>query len=99
MRLLVLLIVAAMVAAAPAEARTRSLGHSARAPHAHVPRPHVARPHRSRSSFRTVRIRRADGQVMTGYRDSLGTHLRGPDGRNVECQRQIGAADIDVACR
>jgi hypothetical protein len=46
-----------------------------------------------------VRVRRADGAVMTGYRDSLGTHLRGSDGRTIHCQRQTGAADIDVACR
>jgi hypothetical protein len=36
---------------------------------------------------------------MTGYRDSFGTHLRAPDGRIIHCQRQIGAADIDIACR
>jgi hypothetical protein len=36
---------------------------------------------------------------MTGYRDSFGTHLRGPDGRIIHCQRQAGAADIDIACR
>jgi hypothetical protein len=47
-----------------------------------------------------VRIKRPDGTVMTGYRDSSGTHLRGQDGKTIHCQRQtVGAADIDIACR
>jgi hypothetical protein len=88
----------ALAAAAPAEARTAGF------PHAHKPRTHThaPRPHKVRvpkSTFRTVRVRRADGTMMTGYRDSTGTHLMGPNGRTVHCQRQTGVADIDVACR
>jgi hypothetical protein len=83
-----------MAAGAQAQARTHS--------GIHLPRPHVPRPHRvhaSKSAYRSVRVRRADGAVMTGYRDSLGTHLRGSDGRTIHCQRQTGGADIEVACR
>lgn len=79
---------------APAEGRTRL---ATRRPHLHLARPHKSRA--SHAAYRSVRVRRADGTVMTGYRDSLGTHLRGPDGRTIHCQRQVGAADIDVACR
>ncbi len=87
--------VAAMAATGSvAEART----HKARV---HAPRIRAIRPHKiraPRNTYKTVRVRRADGTMMTGYRDSSGTHLRGPDGRTVNCQREIGAAEIDVAC-
>ncbi len=79
----------------PAEARTHK-------PHIHAPRIRAIRPHKvhaPRTTYKTVRVRRADGTVMTGYRDSSGTHLRGPDGRTVTCQREISPAEIDVACR
>jgi DNA/RNA endonuclease G (NUC1) len=77
---------------APAEART----HKPRAPKAHVPRPHKIRV--PKSTYKTVRVRRADGTVMTGYKDSAGTHLRRPDGSFTHCQRQVSAAEIDVSC-
>ena len=78
--------------AAPAEART----HKPRAPKVHVPRPHKVRA--PRITYKTVRIRRADGTVMTGYRDSSGTHLHRPDGGMINCSRDVSAAEIDVAC-
>jgi hypothetical protein len=101
----VLVLTAAVVAAlaVPAEARTESLGPHVHKTRVHTPRPHTPRAPRLRapnSTYKSVRVRRVDGTVMTGYWDSLGTHLRGPDGRTVHCQRQaFGAADIDVACR
>ena len=88
---------AAVAAAAPAEARTR--GHGVRTPRIHAAHVRTPRPHKPHNGFRSVRVRRADGSVLSGYRDSLGTHLRGADGRSINCQRQIGAADIDIACR
>lgn len=90
-----IMILAALAAAmVPAQAGARNSVHRMRTPHVHAP--HIRKP---RASYRSVRVRRADGAVMTGYRDSLGTHLTGPDGRTIHCQRQIGAADIEVACR
>lgn len=81
----------AAAGAAPAEARTYK--SSMRAPRPHKPRA-------PKSTYRTVRVTRSDGTVMTGYRDAMGTHLHGPDGRTIHCRRQTaGAADIDVACR
>ena len=87
----------AVALAAPAEARTKGFGPHPRKMRVHAPRPH--NPHAPHAAMRSVRVRRADGTVMTGYRDSLGTHLHGPDGRTIHCQRQAGAADIDIACR
>jgi hypothetical protein len=89
-----MILAAVVVVAAPAAARSRGLGHRMRTPHVHAPR--LRKP---RSRLRTVRLRGPHGAVMTGYRDSFGTHLRGPDGRIIHCQRQAGAADIDIACR
>jgi len=98
--ILILAAVALAALAFPAEARTRSLGPHLHRARVHAPRPHKFRAPKTKSTYKSVRMRRADGTVMTGYRDSLGTHLRGPDGRTVHCQRQtFGAADIDVACR
>jgi hypothetical protein len=95
---LILSIALATALAVPAEARTKRFG-----PHPHKSRVHTPRPHKlsaPKSPYRSVRIRRADGTVMTGYRDALGTHLHDPDGRTVHCQRQtFGAADINVDCR
>jgi hypothetical protein len=91
----------ALAAGAPAKARTSSLGshlHKPRLHKAHALRPH--KPPAPKSTYHTVRVRRPDGTVMTGYKDSLGTHLHGPDGRTVHCQHQTyGAADIDITCR
>lgn len=71
--------------------------HKPRVHKSHAPR--LLKVHVPKTKYRTVRIRRADGTVMTGYRDSQGTHLRGPDGRFTHCSRQsAGAADIDIAC-
>ncbi|HEY4028744.1 MAG TPA: hypothetical protein VGM25_00240 [Caulobacteraceae bacterium] len=91
---LVMLAALALVTAggSPGEARTSGI-HK---PRIHSPRPH--KPRTPKSAYRTVRVRRADGRVMTGYRDSLGTHLRHADGRTVNCQRQVGAADVNVTC-
>lgn len=84
----ILAIAALMAAGGPAEARTKSFA------------PHVHKPRAPKGAYKTVRIRRADGTVVTGYRDSLGTHLHEPGGRTVTCRRQtFSAADIDVACR
>ena len=87
--------VATVAATGPAaEART----HKARV---HAPRIRTIRPHKvraPRSTYKSVRVKRADGTLMTGYRDSSGTHLRGSDGRTVNCQREVSAAEIDVAC-
>ena len=80
-------LVLTLAAGIQAEARTPRV-HTPRAPKVHAPK----------STYRSVRIRRADGTVLTGHRDSLGTHLTGPDGRAVNCQRQVGATDINVTC-
>jgi hypothetical protein len=93
MTALVMAMAAVAAAGSPAEARA----HKPRLQKPHVPRPHKVRA--PKSTYRTVRIRRSDGTTMTGYRDSMGTHIHGPDGRTIHCQRQtVGAADIDVAC-
>ena len=104
MRAVGLLLLAAILAAgSPAEARTHNGVHSVRMPKLHKarqPKAHIAKPRKPRNAHRSVRIKREDGTVWTGYRDELGTHLTGPDGRRVNCQRSpIGAADIEVACR
>lgn len=93
MKAAAILALAALMLSPAAEART----HKPRLPGVHAPRIHE--PRVSRKTFRTVRITRADGSVWTGYRDSLGTHLTGPDGRTIHCRKNIGPADIDVSCR
>jgi hypothetical protein len=79
-------------------------GHGPRVPHMRVPHvkvPHVKvpRPPRPRR-LRSVSVKRADGTMLHGYRDSYGTHLRGLDGKTVNCQSSgLGAADVNIACR
>lgn len=100
-RIVILALVAAALVTTPtseALARARRLSGPHISTRIHTPR--LPRPHRPRSAYRSVRVRRADGTVLRGYRDSLGTHLTGPDGRRVDCQRQrLGGADVDIACR
>lgn len=103
----ILAVMTVLVSSATAEARTHGFGPRIHAPRMHAPRirapriraprPYVSR--RPRNAYRSVHIRRADGSEWTGYRDSLGTHLSGPGGRTINCQRGVGAADIEVACR
>jgi hypothetical protein len=94
----ILMILAGASALAPAaEARKHDHVPGLHLPHVRTPRAHKPRP--PRKTYRSVRIRRADGSVWTGYRDDLGTHLTGPDGQTVHCRRGVGAADIEVACR
>jgi len=99
MRAIVILVLAGCLAGAPpAEARTRPHTVGLRAHKMRAPRPHAEKA--PKKAYRTVRVKRADGTVLTGYRDSTGTHLRGADGRTIHCQRQkFGAADVDIACR
>jgi hypothetical protein len=98
---LVLIAMLTLTAGASAEARTSSAGfhlHKPRLHKAHAPRPH--KPRAPTNTYRTVRLRRADGTVMTGYRDESGTYLHKPGGRTIRCQRQTyGAADVDIDCR
>jgi len=66
----------------------------------HAKRPRIPRLRRPRQTYRSVSVRRADGTVLHGYRDSTGTHLTGPDGKMTHCQRSDGGvSDINVACR
>ena len=98
--ILFLILAMAVAAGSPAEARRRSLGvHAPRIRTARIHTPRLRTPRASRKASRSIRITRADGTVLTGTRDSLGTHLAGPDGRRVDCKRGIGAADIEVSCR
>jgi hypothetical protein len=87
------------VGAAPdAWARSRKLAFSEpKIPHAR--RPRIPRLRKPRATYRSVTVRRADGTVLHGHRDALGTHLTGPDGKSVTCKRGSGGADINIACR
>lgn len=62
--------------------------------------PRIRKPRAPRSySYRSVTIRRPDGTVLRGYRDNFGTHLTGPDGKVLNCQRsRFSGKDIAVAC-
>lgn len=98
MRAMAILILAAALALSPeAQAGTHRIGVRAHAPGAHLSRAH--KPRAPRKAYRSIRIQRADGSVLTGYRDSIGTHLTGPDGRTVHCRRGAGGHDIEIACR
>ena len=98
---ILLVLMLALSAGATAEARTSRVGSHLHKPRLHkirAPRPH--QPRAPKSTYRTVRLRRADGTVMTGYRDESGTYLHKPGGRTIRCQRQTyGAADVDIDCR
>ncbi len=90
MQIVMAALIATLAVEGGAEART------------HKPRIHVSRPHKARaprSTYKTVRIRRADGTEMTGYRDSFGTHLHRSDGSTINCTRRVTAANVDVSCR
>ncbi len=57
-------------------------------------------PHARRYTSRSVTVRRADGATLRGYRENSGTHLRGPNGRSVDCRKSSrGIIGDEIVCR